>query len=348
MEITLQQIAEITGGTIKGDPETRIHNLAGIEEAGEGDLTFIANPKYAKHIDSTNASAVICSPDVTSETRNLLLVDNPYLAYAKLISCFNPPPAEPCTVDERAVVGEKVTLGKNVTIYPLVYIGDNCTIADGVTVYPNSFIGNGVTIGEDTFIHPNVTVREGCIIGKRVIIHSGTVIGCDGFGFAQDGDRHYKIPQLGIVQIDDDVEIGSGNTIDRAVMDRTWIKRGTKTDNLVHIAHNVTIGEDSLLVAQVGISGSTRVGNRVTLAGQAATVGHITIGDDVIIAARGAASSDIPSGKQVYSGAPHMPHKTWLKATSTFPKLPEMRKKITELEKKLAQLEDALHNNRGG
>ncbi len=346
METTLKEIARLTGGRVEGDPGTAISGIAGIEHAGPGDITFVANPKYAAHIETTAASAVVCSGDVSSEKTNLLKVDNPYLAYAKILRSFYPPPPEPGTIDDSARIGENVILGSEVTVYPFVYIGEGSVIGDGATLYPHCFIGKGVTVGEGCLLHPNVTVRDGCILGRRVIVHAGTVIGSDGFGFAKDGAQYYKIPQLGIVQIDDDVEIGACNTIDRAAMNRTWIKRGTKTDNLVHIAHNVTVGEDSVLVAQVGISGSTVLGDRVTMAGQSATVGHISIGDDVIIGARGAASSDIPAG-QVVSGAPHMPHKQWLKSIRVFQKLPEMRKTINELGRKVEQLESELNALRG-
>jgi UDP-3-O-[3-hydroxymyristoyl] glucosamine N-acyltransferase len=192
-----------------------------------------------------------------------------------------------------------------------------------------------------------VTVRERCIIGKRVIIHPGTVIGSDGFGFAKDGAEYYKIPQVGIVQIDDDVEIGAGNTIDRAALGRTWLQRGVKTDNLVHIAHNVTVGEDSILVAQVGVSGSTSIGKRVTLAGQVGVVGHITIGDDAIAGAKTGISGNVPA-RQVVSGYPHMPHRDWLKSSRTITKLPEMRMTLKKLEDKVERLESMLQELKGG
>ena len=341
MRITLKDIAERVNGTIKGNPDTVLTGIATIEDAGPGDLTFLANPKYAPFIEKTTASVIICSAGTEVSGKTLLLVDDPYLVYAKLVGLFSPPKKESGLVDKRAVLGTDVRLGSNVTIYPFVFVGDNCVIQDNVTIYPFCYIGEDVTIGEGSLLYPNVTIREACRIGKRVIIHSGSVIGSDGFGFAKDGQRHFKIPQLGWVQIDDDVEIGACNTIDRAAIDRTWIKRGTKIDNLVQIAHNVIIGEDSLIVSQVGISGSTRLGDRVTMAGQSATTGHLKIGDDVIIGARGAASADVAAG-QVVSGAPAIPHKTWLKATRIFQKLPEMRKQVRALEKTVAELERQL------
>jgi UDP-3-O-[3-hydroxymyristoyl] glucosamine N-acyltransferase len=240
-----------------------------------------------------------------------------------------------------------VQIGKDVTIYPFVYIGDDCVIGDGTTIYPHCFIGNSASIGAGSLIYPGVTIRERCIIGMRVIIHPGSVIGSDGFGFAKDGTCYYKIPQVGIVQIDDDVEIGANNTIDRAAMGKTWIQRGVKTDNQVHIAHNVIVGEDTVVVAQVGISGSTRIGKRVTLAGQVGIVGHISIGDDAIVGAKTGVSGDVPPG-QIVSGYPHMPHRDWLKASRTLPKLPEMRMTLKTLEDKVQQLESLLHDLKGG
>lgn len=347
MKKALKEIARFVGGRVEGDGDAVISGVAGIEDAREGDITFIANPKYLKYIETTKASAVVCASEVSSESKTLLKVADPYLTYAKIVGFLYPPRQESGEIDSGAVIGKNIRFGKGVTVYPFVFIGDGCSIADGVTIYPHCFIGSNVEIGEKTFIHPNVTVREDCIIGQRVILHSSTVIGSDGFGFAKDGSRYYKIPQTGIVRIDDDVEIGAGNTIDRAVMDRTWIKRGVKTDNLVHIAHNVSVGEDTVLVAQVGISGSTKIGDRATLAGQVGVAGHITIGDDVIVGAKAGVSRDIQPGR-IVSGAPHMPHRTWLKASRSFEKLPEMRKKIKILENKINFLESQMEILKGG
>jgi len=344
MEISLKEIARILGGEIDGDDNCIISGLAGIEKAGPGDITFVANPKYAHYIATTRASAIVCAPETIAPGKNLIKVANPYLAYAKALRFLNPAPKEPGTIDPHAIIADSVHMGSNVTVYPFVYIGEGCRLGDNVTIYPHSYIGRNVSIGDGTLVHPNVTIEERCIIGSRVIIHAGTVIGSDGFGFARDGAAYYKIPQLGIVQIDDDVEIGACNTIDRAALERTWIKRGTKTDNLVQIAHNVIIGEDCCVVAQTGISGSTKLGDRVIMAGQSAAVGHISIGNDCIIGARGAVTADLPDG-QIVSGAPAIDHKKFLRATTTFPKLPDMRRKLAELTKKVAALEAVLHKH---
>ena len=341
MEISLKEIARILGGEIDGDDNCIISGLAGIEKAGPGDITFVANPKYAHYIATTRASAIVCAPETIAPGKNLIKVANPYLAYAKALRFLNPVPKEPGTIDPHAIIANDVHMGSNVTVYPFVYIGEGCRLGNNVTIYPHSYIGRNVSIGDGTLVHPNVTIEERCIIGSRVIIHAGTVIGSDGFGFARDGAAYYKIPQLGIVQIDDDVEIGACNTIDRAALERTWIKRGTKTDNLVQIAHNVIIGEDCCVVAQTGISGSTKLGDRVIMAGQSAAVGHITIGNDVIIGARGAPSADVPDG-QIISGAPAIPHKQFLKSTAIFQKLPDMRRTLVQLTQKVEALEAAL------
>ena len=344
MEITLKEIARILDGDIDGDADCLISGMAGIDRAGPGEITFVANPKYAKYIATTQASAIVCVPETIAPGKNLLKVANPYLAYAKALRFLNPAPKECGTIDPGAIIANNVTMGNNVTVYPFVYIGEGCCLGDNVTIYPPCFIGKNASIGDDTILHPNVTIEERCTVGRRVIIHTGTVIGSDGFGFARDGAAYYKIPQLGIVQIDDDVEIGANNTIDRAALERTWIKRGTKTDNLVHIAHNVIIGEDCCVVALTGISGSTKIGDRVIMAGQSATVGHITIGNDVIVGARSGVSADVPDG-QVVSGAPHMPHMQWLRVTGTLQKLPDMRRTLTQLTQKVEALEAELHKH---
>jgi UDP-3-O-[3-hydroxymyristoyl] glucosamine N-acyltransferase len=346
MRASLSDIADLIGGTVRGDAGRIVTGLAPIESAGPDDIAFVANPRYVRHIPASRAGAIICAAGTEAPGKTLVWVANPYLAYARLLRHFNPPEPEPGTVDARAHLGDNVRLGRNVTIYPFVYVGNDCAIGDNVVIYPFCFLGRGASVGDDSLLHPHVTVRENCRIGRRVILHPGAVIGSDGFGFAKDGPRYYKIPQLGCVQIDDDVEIGAGTTVDRAALDRTWIKRGTKIDNLVQIAHNVVVGEDSAIVAQAGIAGSTRLGDRVTMAGQSATVGHITIGDDAIIGARGAASSDIAPG-QVVSGTPHMPHRTWLQASRIFPKLPDMRKTLRALEHKVEQLQQQLEALKG-
>ena len=341
MEKTLKELAELVGGEAAGNGDALIKGVAPLESAVHGDITFIINSRYAAALSTTTASAVIVPPDMKVADRNLIVAKNPQLAYAKILILFASKPLPPKGVDKRAFIGRGPRIGKEVSVYPYAHIGDNVAIGDGTVIHSGAHIGDGCRIGERVVIYPNATIRDGCIIGDRVIIHPGAVIGSDGFGYAREGKRHFKIPQVGIVQIDDDVEIGANTTVDRAAFGKTWIKRGTKIDNLVQVAHNVTIGEDSIIVAQAGIAGSSKLGNNVILAGQVAVSDHLTIGDEVMVGGQSGVISDIPD-KQVMSGYPAIPHREWLKASATFSKLPEMRKEIKELEKKVAELENIL------
>lgn len=338
--IILRELAGLVDGEVSGDGNIVISGVAGIDNAREGDITFIANPKYAAGISNTKASAIIVSPDVkVQEGKNFLYVKNPYLAFAKALAVFNPPTVPPAGIRSESYIHQTAKIGSDVSIYPHVYIAEDAVIGNKAVLYPGVFIGKGASIGDDTILYSNVSVREGCSIGRRVIVHCNAVVGSDGFGFAKDGARYHKIPQCGIVRIGDDVEIGACVTIDRATLGETIIKRGTKIDNLVHIAHNVSIGEDSVLLAHVGIAGSTKIGNRVTLAGQVGIKDHIEIGDDAIIGSQSGAAQDIPA-KGVFTGTPAIPHREWLKAQNIFAKLPEIRKMLMELEKRVKELEE--------
>ena len=338
MEMQLRKIAELLNGTVIGDDTVLIDNVRGIDEAGEGDITFIANPKYKNKLEYTGASAVLVSPAVRESAKTLVVVQDPYNAFARLLELFYPEDKEIPGISDQSSIGEGTEIGDNVTIYPGVSVGHGARIATGVILYPGVCIGNNVEIGEDSILYPNVTVYRKCRIGQRVILHAGVVVGSDGFGFTDPGRENRKIPQVGIVQIDDDVEVGANTTIDRGTLGTTWIKRGTKIDNLVQIAHNVVIGENSIVVAQVGISGSTKLGNSVIIGGQAGIVGHIEIGDGVMIAARSGVHEDVSSG-QIVSGAPHMPHQKWLRTQACIAQLPEMRRALKSLEEKIEALE---------
>ncbi|MDO8445945.1 MAG: UDP-3-O-(3-hydroxymyristoyl)glucosamine N-acyltransferase [Deltaproteobacteria bacterium] len=341
MEKTLKELAELVEGEVSGNGELLIKGVAPLESAAEGYIAFITSPKYAESLKTTSASAVIVPLDMKVEGKDLILSKNPQLAFAKLLTLYTSKTYISKGIDRRAFIGRNPLIGKDVTVYPFAYIGDHVEVGDRTVIHPRAHIGNGCTLGEDVVIYPNATIMDGCIIGNRVIIHAGAVIGSDGFGYARDWKKHYKIPQVGIVRIDDDVEIGANTTIDRASFGRTWIKSGTKIDNLVQVAHNVVIGEDSIIVAQVGIAGSSKIGNNVILAGQAAISDHVTIGDNVTVGGQSGVISDIPDN-QVMSGYPTIPHREWLKASLTFPHLPEMRKSINELKKKVAELEAKL------
>jgi UDP-3-O-[3-hydroxymyristoyl] glucosamine N-acyltransferase len=343
MEISLAEIARIVGGEINGDSNKVVCGIAPFDHAAENEITFAGSSKFLKKINETHAGAVIVpdsfKADLKKDSINLVVVNNPQIAFAKILEMFRPSPKPEPGINSSAHIGQNFKCGKDVSIAPLVVIGNNVILGDRVILHSNAFIGDNVVIGNDVEIHPNVTILDRCKLGSRVIIHAGSVVGSDGFGFAPDGEDYYKIPQTGIVQIDDDVEIGAGNTIDRATLGKTWIKRGVKTDNLVHIAHNVTVGENTVIVAQVGIAGSSTIGRHAVLAGQAGISGHLTIGDHATIGPQAGIIQSVPNG-EVVSGMPQMPHKLWLRVHSILTRLPELKKKILEMEKRLAEIEE--------
>jgi UDP-3-O-[3-hydroxymyristoyl] glucosamine N-acyltransferase len=345
MDRTLQELAEFLDGRVTGDPLVRIWGLGTLESAGEGQITFLANTKYAGKVAMTKASAVVCSADANSFGCNSIVVENPYLAFAKLLKLFTTRPRSPRGIMKGAFVGEDVIIGEEVSIYPGTVIGDGVRIGDRATLHPNVTLYEGVVLGDDVTLHAGVSVREGCRIGNRVIIHNGTVIGSDGFGYAPEGDSWYKIPQVGSVVIEDDVEIGANVAVDRAALDVTRIGRGTKIDNLVQVAHNCLIGEDCVIVAQAGIAGSARLGNHVTLGGQVAIVGHVTIGDNAMISGQSGVMGNVAAG-EVLSGTPAIPHQSRLRSAAIFPHLPEMRKSLNRLGIRMSKVEAGLEGTR--
>lgn len=338
---TLKELADYLGGVVRGDENCRINGLAPLESAGPDKITFLANPKYAAKVAETGAGAVLMAPGGESYGRNVIEVSSPYLGFAKLLTLFYVQAHPAMGLMTGSVIGANLKQGDNVTVYNGAVIGNNVTLGDRCVIYPGAVIYDGVTIGDDTTIHSNAVIRERCRIGKRCVIQPGAVIGSDGFGYAPDGSGYYRIPQIGIVVLEDDVEIGANTCIDRAALEVTLIKRGTKLDNLVQIAHNCQIGEDCMIVSQVGISGSTKIGNHVTLAGQVGIVGHIKIGDNVIVGAKSGVPNSLDANAY-YSGYPVAPHKEWLKSTAVLPKLPEMRKTINSLLKRVEELEAKL------
>lgn len=339
--ISLRQIHDVVGGELVGPPQASITSLAGFEEAGPNDLTFVTMDRMLKMGRPISAGILLAHRRLAEIANSHIVVANPTLAFAMVARRFFCPVAPPRGIDATVARGIDTQIGPDPSIWPGVTLGDRVTIGARVTLYPGVFIGDDTTIGDDTLLYPNVVVREGCTIGARVIIHSGTVVGSDGFGYVQDQGQHYKIPQLGGVTIEDDVELGANVTIDRATLGRTVIKQGTKIDNLVQIAHNVTIGAHSILVAQVGIAGSTLVGHHVMIGGQAGLADHLVIGDQVMIAARAGVNRSIEPN-QIVSGAPVMPHEVWVKAQAVIPRLPELRQAIRTLEDKMKQLETSL------
>jgi len=344
MQKTLSEIAKFIGGEVVGNADIVITGICGIKEAQKGDITFLANPKYLPFIDKTNASAIITSREIERASKPIIRTEDPSLAFAKIVS-FIAPEAEikhHVGIHPTAILGKNVSLGKDAAIGPYAVLGDHASIGDHTVIYSGCFIGHHAKIGNDGLIYPNVSIRENVSIGERVIIHSGTVIGSDGFGFVTAKGKHHKIPQLGTVIIEDDVEIGSNVTIDRARFDKTLICRGTKIDNLVHIAHNVIVGENSLIVAQAGISGSTVIGKGATLAGQAGLVGHISIGDNAIIAAQAGVTKSVPANTMV-SGYPAREHSKALKVDACVQNLPKLYEAVAKLKKKIEELEAQLN-----
>lgn len=340
MRKTLKEIAELVGGKVVGDENIVISGVSGIKEAQEGEITFVANPRYLSLLETTQASAIIVSSRVKNFNRKALIVtEDPYFAFTKvmelLVSQIISPPSG---IHPQAYIGKDVKLGKNIAILPFTVVEDYAQIGDKTVLYPNVYVGAYTTVGRDCIIYPNVVIREKNSIGDRVIIHSGTVIGSDGFGFAPMKGVHHKIPQLGTVIIEDDVEIGANVCVDRATIGKTHIKKGTKIDNLVQIAHNVVIGENSIIVAQVGISGSTTLGKNVTLAGQSGVVGHIHIGDNAVVAARAGVTKNIPPQVCV-SGFPAQEHQKEKKLKALIQRLPKLYELVKSLETKIEEWE---------
>lgn len=339
---SLAVLADLVGGCVSGDPSTSVSGVAPLDLAGPDQITFLANPKYKEKLSDCGAAAIIAHPSLSGSLATpLLLVENPYLAFAKILNFFEVSPHVGQGVMTGAHVHPSATLGENVTIYPGAVVSAGARIGNGTQLHSGVVIGADAVVGEDCLLHANVTVRENCILGDRIILQPGVVIGSDGFGFAPDGSSYFKIPQAGYVVIEDDVEIGSCSCVDRGTLGVTRVARGAKIDNLVQIAHNVQIGEDTIIVSQVGIAGSTTIGKHCTFGGQSAVVGHVKVGDNVTLAARGGISNNEDSD-QTLAGVPAMPHRDWLKATMTMPHLPEMRKELRQLKKEMAELKSKL------
>ncbi len=333
----LRDLAARLGCEVRGDGGVDVVRVAGIDDAGPGDLTFVSNSRYVARLATTRATAVIVSPDIETPLPSLL-TENPYLAFAQALKALHPRPHPLAGVHPSAMVDEGATLGEGVHIGPLAVVGAGVRLGARTVVHPHVVLYPGVDVGDDCVLHSSVQVREGCRLGNRVVVQNGAVIGSDGFGFAKDSGGHYeKIPQVGIVVIEDDVEIGALVAIDRAALKETRIGRGTKIDNLVQVGHSVVIGEDTVLAGQVGIAGSTKVGDRVTLAGQVGVAGHLTIGDGVIATAQTGIPNDVPAGALI-SGYPAIDNRSWLKASVVFAKLPELQKRLRELERRVAEL----------
>ena len=329
--MTLGEIATALGATLEnGDPVTEITGVAGIEEASSGQITFVANPKYAATAKTTTASAIIVSEDFPAVTCALLRSKNPYLCFARAIDLFYQPPRYAPGIHPTAVIAPTASVGPDAHIGPYVVIEEGAAIGDHAVLLPHVVIYPNARIGNNFFAHAHAIVREDCVLGDNVVLQNGAVVGSDGFGFARDGDHWEKITQSGPAVLESDVEVQANACIDRASVGETRIARGVKIDNLAQVGHGSAVGEHTLLCAQVGLAGSTVVGKNVIIAGQAGVAGHCQVGDNVVITAQSGTHGDIPNGSMV-SGSPAFDHKQWLRAVNAFAKLPELAKAVREL-----------------
>lgn len=338
----LSALAEKTGARVEGDfAEIEIMGAAGLDEAEAGDATFLSNPRYTPRLQTTRASAVYVAEGVEVGRTDIALLrtPDPYLAYTRALRLFHPEPGFEPHVHPSAFIHSSARLGAGVAVGACAYVGPGAVVGDRVHLHPNATLYAGVEVGDDSVIHSGVALREGTRVGRRVRIHNNAVVGSDGFGYAKDEEgRWLKIPQTGRVVVEDDVEIGAGATIDRASTGETRIRRGAKIDNLVQVGHSCTVGEDTLLCAQVGLAGSSHVGRRVILAGQVGVAGHLHIGNDVVITAKSATSHNVPDGR-VLSGIPAFDNREWLRATAAFRRLGEMQRTLRALEQRVRELE---------
>ena len=344
MEFSAAQIAHIVGGSVEGNPDETVSSFGKIEDAVKGQLTFLANPKYEEYLYSTSANVIIInnSQIVKEEiAATLVKVPDAYSAFALLLSEYQKLKQQQLVgIQEPVYIHTSVKKGERIYIGAFAYLGENVIIGNGVKIYPNAYIGNNVTIDDDTIIHPGVKIYHDCIIGKKVVIHAGTVIGGDGFGFAPQADGSFKkVPQTGNVIIEDNVEIGSNVTIDRATIGSTIIRNGAKLDNLLQIAHNVEIGCNTVVAALTGISGSTKIGNNVMIGGQAGIVGHIQIADGTKINAKSGVSKSILTPNTAVTGTPASDYTSNLRTQALVRKLPELEKRVRELEELVKKME---------
>ncbi|MBN1595362.1 UDP-3-O-(3-hydroxymyristoyl)glucosamine N-acyltransferase [candidate division FCPU426 bacterium] len=339
-EKSLKELADYTGALLQGENagDIVISKVGALEQADSQTISFLANKKYRDQLKNTKAAAVILPPD-TPYGRPCLWSKNPYLDFVKIVYLFAPrEPSPPPGIHPTAYVDPEAVIHEGAAIGPLCVIGKGARVGQGTVLVAQVFVGEASTVGDDCRIYPGVIIREGISIGNHVIIHPGAAIGADGFGFAPDGEKYLKIPQIGKVVIEDDVEIGANTTIDRAALGETRIQRGAKLDNLIQVAHNVWIGEDTVVAAQAGISGSTKVGKHVMIAGQVGTQGHIHIGDNAVLGGQAGITRDVAAGVFV-SGYPARPHQESLRLQAETARLPELRKRVADLESRLKELE---------
>ncbi len=346
-ECTLQQLADLVGGKVEGDAHVLVRALNGIEQAVPGEITFLLNKKQLPCLSECRASACIIPAGTEPVPMPAIISDQPSLATARIHAFLLAEPFQAGGIHPTAVVGSGCNIAQQVTIGPLVCLGDRVTIGERVTINAGAVIGSDTVIGDESVVHANVVVADQCSIGKRVTLHHGAVIGSDGFGFATDAmGNHHKKPQVGTVRIDDDVEVGANSCIDRAAFGVTWIKQGARIDNLVMVGHNVVVGENSILVAQAGVAGSSTLGRNVVLAAKVGVGGHLHLGDQVIAAAMSGIHNDQPAGAQV-GGCPAIDVRNWGKSSAVFSRLPEMNKELRRLRKEVERLAGLLEKSEG-
>lgn len=337
----LKDLAERLGGSLVGDGETAVTGVAGIQSAGEGDITFLTQAAYLKFLPDCRASAIVAGKDAPPEAlagKNCIIVDNPDLAYVMVAEVFRKPATPLKGIHPLAFVAEGASIAEDASVGPYTYVGEDVRIHPGVVLYPFVYVGVGVEIGEGSTIYPHVTLYPKTCLGKRVIVHAGAVLGADGFGYVWDGKEHRKIPQLGVLRIGDDTEIGANTAIDRASLDATVIGSDVKIDNMVQIGHNVAVGDHSILVSQVGIAGSTTLGKGVILAGQVGVKDHVTIGNNVRAGGGAGITKSVPDNATI-AGNPHMPHRDWLRQQVHLRQLPQLFERMQRIEKLLAEAE---------
>jgi UDP-3-O-[3-hydroxymyristoyl] glucosamine N-acyltransferase len=347
MEFTARQIADLIQGRVEGDENATVNTFAKIEEGVPGAISFLSNPKYTHYIYDTKSSIVLVNEDVTLEkpvSATLIRVENAYECVAKLLQFYESMKPRKTGIDPLASISPNSTIGKNVYIGAYACIGDGAVIGDGTQVYPHTVIGDGVQVGKNCLLYPNVTIYQGCKIGNNVTIHAGSVIGADGFGFAPNAEGYDKIPQIGIVVIEDDVEIGANTCVDRSTMGKTVIHKGVKLDNLIQVAHNCEIGENTVMSAQVGLAGSTKIGSWCMVGGQAGFSGHIKVADKTFIGAQCGVISNTKGNGQTLIGSPAMDTKVFFKAKALYSKLPDMYRQIASLQREIDELKSKIEN----
>lgn len=344
MEFTAEQIANVIGGRVEGNKDAKVHTFAKIEEGTEGAISFLSNPKYTHYLYNTKSSIVIVNEDLELEKdvdATLIRVKNAYESIAKLLQIYEASKPKKTGVAPQAYIAPSAKLGNNCYVGPFAYVGEGAEIGDGCQISPHAVIGDNVKVGTNCIFYPNTTIYQGCKIGNNVTIHAGSVIGADGFGFAPGADGYDKIPQIGIVVIEDNVEIGANTCVDRSTMGATVIHKGVKLDNLVQVAHNVEIGENTVMSAQVGIAGSTKVGSWCMFGGQVGLAGHITIGDKTFLGAQSGVPGSLKGGEELI-GTPPMNPRAYFKSQAIFRRLPDMYKDLNDAKKKIEELNEKI------